>query len=270
VSRPGILFSVFSGFVSFFSCLSVKSIYFFSSTETFSVEEKKEIELTDKQENNETKPENTLNKIPGLDTTNPHKIVYETQTARYIVKGGICKQLEKMLVSLDVQHLETGVKYRCRLDLYEEKQTRKEAVEASEKLDLRVDLVEYDLSILTDLLDEYRESLFKKANHDENKYKKDKPVPPYWQEKCLKLLKSIDLMKDLRITIKQAGVIGEEKNITMLFLCAFSHKMPETLHVIIQGSSGSGKTTLLSKTAGFMPEERVIRFTRVTEGSFYN
>ena len=42
------------------------------------------------------------------------------------------------------------------LDLYEEKQTRKEAREASEKLELRSDLVENDLSQLTDLLEEYR------------------------------------------------------------------------------------------------------------------
>jgi len=211
---------------------------------------------------------NASNPVPDLDTSQPHKIIYETDTARYIVKGSLPGQLEKMTVSLDVQHLETGLKYRCRLDLYEEKQTRKEAREAGEKLGLRLDLIEYDLSKLTDLLDEYRENLFTAEPEENNK--KEKPVTPYWQQRCLKILRSAHLMDELRDMIKQAGVTGEEKNITMLFLCAFSHKMPETLHVIIQGSSGSGKTTLLSKTAGFMPPERVIRFTRVTEGSFYN
>jgi len=46
--------------------------------------------------------------------------------------------------------------------------------------------------------------------------------------------------------------------------------MPDTLHALIQGSSGSGKTHLLSKIAALMPPERVVKFTRVTENSFYN
>ena len=203
-----------------------------------------------------------------LNTENPHKITYETPTARYIVKGGLPRQLDKMLISLDVQHLETALKYRCRLDLYEEKQTRKEAREAAEKLDLRSDLVENDLSTLCDLLEEEREHGLNNSLREDPK--KEKPVPPEWQAKCKKILLSKTLMQELLDTIKQAGVIGEEKNVLMLFCSAFSFKMPETLHVIIQGSSGSGKTTLLSKTAGFMPQERVIKFTRVTEGSFYN
>lgn len=203
-----------------------------------------------------------------LDTTNPNKIIYETHTARYIVKGGLPKQLDKMLISLDIQHLETGLKYRCRLDLYEEKQTRKESREVAEKLNLRSDLIENDLSNLCDLLEEERErQLSNSAMQDP---KKEKPVTHEWAQRCMKILKSQNLMQDLLKIIKQTGVIGEEKNILMLFCSAFSYKMPETLHVIIQGSSGSGKTTLLSKTASFMPQERVIKFTRVTEGSFYN
>ena len=46
--------------------------------------------------------------------------------------------------------------------------------------------------------------------------------------------------------------------------------MPETLHVLIQGSSGSGKTRLLDVVARSMPAEDVKRFTRVTDNAFYN
>jgi DNA primase len=108
-------------------------------------------------EKEEVQAQHTLS---PLDTANPNKITYETPSARYIIKGGICKPLDKMLVSLDVQHLETALKYRTRLDLYEERQTRKEAREAAEKLDLRSDLLETDLSKLTDLLEEHREREF--------------------------------------------------------------------------------------------------------------
>lgn len=201
-----------------------------------------------------------------LDTTDENKIIYETQTARYIVKGGLCKQLDKMLISLDVQHLETGIKYRCRLDLYEEKQTRKEAREAAEKLDLRSDLIENDLSELCGLLEEHRESTLNKAvsGHVD-------PLPDMaTQNKCKEFLSRPGLINNINELIGKSGITGEENNRMFLFIIATSHKMPETLHALIQGSSGSGKTHLLSKVAGLMPPERVVKFTRVTENSFYN
>ena len=46
--------------------------------------------------------------------------------------------------------------------------------------------------------------------------------------------------------------------------------MPNTLHALIQGASGSGKTRLLRVVSELMPEEVVKRYTRVTDGSFYN
>jgi DNA primase len=55
-----------------------------------------------------------------------------------------------------------------------------------------------------------------------------------------------------------------------LFGIASSHKMKKTLHVVVQGSSGSGKTHLIKKIADLMPQERVKRFTRISEKSFYN
>ena len=46
--------------------------------------------------------------------------------------------------------------------------------------------------------------------------------------------------------------------------------MPQTLHALIQGASGSGKTRLLRVVSELIPEEAVKRYTRVTDGSFYN
>jgi DNA primase/ABC-type dipeptide/oligopeptide/nickel transport system ATPase component len=214
------------------------------------------------------------NPIPELDTSVPHKIIFlpdrqagETQTARYIVKGSLPKQLDKMLVSLDVQHLETGFKYRCRLDLYEEKQTRKEAREAAEKLELRSDLIEGDLSLLTDLLEEHRDKELQQKRQEQNA---DITLDPATQNKCRAFLEKPDLMERIDSLIEKSGIVGEENNRQFLFIIATSHKMPDTLHALIQGSSGSGKTHLLSKIAGLMPPERTIKFTRVTENSFYN
>ena len=68
-----------------------------------------------------------------LNAEQPNKIIYETQTARYIVKGSLPKTFDRMTISLDVQHLETAIKYRTRLDLYEEKQVKRASPEAATK-----------------------------------------------------------------------------------------------------------------------------------------
>ena len=205
--------------------------------------------------------------LTELNTEQANKIIYETQTARYIVKGSLPKTFDKMVISLDVQDLETAIKYRCRLDLYEEKQTRKEAREASEKLELRSDLVESDLSQLTDLLEEYRENQLAMSN-----VQLTMEEMPSLQEqaKCKAFLSQSVLITRLNELIGKSGIVGEENNRLFLFVIATSHKMPDTLHALIQGSSGSGKTHLLSKIAALMPSERVVKFTRVTENSFYN
>jgi hypothetical protein len=206
-------------------------------------------------------------KLPSpLNTDNPNKIIYETQTARYIVKGGLPRSLDKMLISLDVQHLETGLKYRCRLDLYEEKQTRKEAREAAEKLDLRSDLIENDLSQLCDLLEEHRENGLETNNPKDNDPTPDLPT----QSKCKDFLSRPNLINRINKLIGKSGITGEFNNRIFLFIIASSYKMPDTLHALIQGSSGSGKTHLLGKVADLMPQERVERFTRITDNSLYN
>jgi len=242
----------------------------FSSTEDFSNVERSEIPTWSLGKEKGSDPSKVLQaahaQLP-LNTEQPNKITYTTQTARYIVKGSLPKTFDRMTISLDVQHLETAIKYRTRLDLYEEKQVRKEAREAAEKLDLRSDLVENDLSQLTDLLEEYRENQLQQSTKDADS---DKTLTLAQQAKCKVFLQQPDLIQKLNQLIGQSGITGEDNNRLFLFVIAISHKMPDTLHALIQGSSGSGKTHLLSKIAELMPGERVVKFTRVTENSFYN
>lgn len=70
--------------------------------------------------------------------------------------------------------------------------------------------------------------------------------------------------------IGQSGIIGEENTRLLLFIIASSYKTKSPLHGIVQGSSGSGKTHLISKIADLLPQEDVLRFTRITESSLYN
>ncbi|MCP4440342.1 MAG: hypothetical protein GY810_15460, partial [Aureispira sp.] len=135
--------------------------------------------------------------------------------------------------------------------------------EAAEKLNLRADLIEYELSRLVDLLDESRES-----GKTETPIKKE--ISKIEEEKCLVFLKSPNLIKEINKKIGESGVVGEENNRVFLFTIASSHKMRDTMHALIQGSSGSGKTHLLASIMSLIPKEDRISLTRVTESSFYN
>jgi energy-coupling factor transporter ATP-binding protein EcfA2 len=78
------------------------------------------------------------------------------------------------------------------------------------------------------------------------------------------------LIKRLNELLGQAGIVGEDRNRIFLLLIAISHKMPETLHGLLQGSSGSGKTRLLKQVSDCMPTESVTKLTRLSDKVLYN
>lgn len=83
-------------------------------------------------------------------------------------------------------------------------------------------------------------------------------------------LKQDNLLQELNKLIEQSGIVGEANSRLLLFIIASSYKTKSPLHAIVQGSSGSGKTHLISKIADIIPQEDVLRFTRITESSLYN
>ena len=211
--------------------------------------------------------ETTGNGVSNLSTENPNKIGYFTETANYYIKGGIRKDLDSLKVTLVIETLnEPPEKLRCKLDLYEYKQVEKISREAAEKLGIRADLIDVDLNKMTDLLDEYRESLQDRQDEE----KKVVIITPEDKEKCIEFLKEPGVMGRIGALIGKSGVVGEYDNRLFLFGIASSYKMPDTLHALIQGSSGSGKTHLLATIMDFMPPEDAISLTRVTESSLYN
>ncbi|QQV02460.1 MULTISPECIES: CHC2 zinc finger domain-containing protein [Chryseobacterium] len=86
----------------------------------------------------------------------------------------------------------------------------------------------------------------------------------------IEFLEQKSLLKSLNQLIEKAGIIGEENSRLLLFLITISYFNKSPLHGIVQGSSGSGKTHIISRIADLMPQEDVLRFTRITESSLYN
>ena len=87
---------------------------------------------------------------------------------------------------------------------------------------------------------------------------------------AIDFLKRKHLLKNLNIEIGKAGIVGEENSRMLLFLIIISYLNNSPLHALVQGSSGSGKTHIISRIADLMPQEDVLRFTRITESSLYN
>lgn len=203
----------------------------------------------------------------GLNTTNPYNIKYTTDEVEYRIKGFKTDQLDSLKASIQIVNLSTKRDHRVKLDLYEYKQIKSIANAASERLELRNDLLSQDLSELTELLEHYRD----KEQHQSKQYKPIKiQVPTATASKCIEFLKSEKLLQKINGLIGKAGITGEETNRILLFVIASSYKMPDTLHALIQGSSGSGKTRLLKVISELMPTEEVKKYTRVTDNSFYN
>jgi DNA primase len=236
---------------------------FFSSEEAESEKPKAEIQ------NEKKESLSTANcQLSTLDTSNPHKIIYRTETANYYIQGGIRSEADSMKVTLVIEHPTSRKKSRNKLDLYEDKQIEKTAREAGEKLNLRSDLLEADISELVDHLDNYRES--REPKGEETVQTEIYPLTATERKQAEELLKTKDLFTRLNELIGKAGVVGEEQTRLFLFVIASSYKMPDTLHALVQGSSGSGKTHLIVKISHLMPPENVKFLTRVTESSFYN
>jgi DNA primase len=215
-------------------------------------------------------PPQTAIETNTLDTSNPHKIKFTTASANYYVQGGLRKDLDSLKITLVIENPKLQhIKSRLRYDLYNDKEVERNAKEAAEKLNLRSDLLQMDISILTDLLEAERdkqllqspESIASNAMYRMNEESK---------KKCLDFLHKPGLIKNINALIGKAGVVGEETNRIFLFVVASSYMMKETMHILIQGSSGSGKTRLLKVISSFIPMEDRFSFTRVTDSSFYN
>ena len=204
---------------------------------------------------------------PALDTTHPHKLRYSTDTAHYYVQGGLPKTTDHLKIMLVIESSTTALKARNSVDLYEDKQVERLCKEVAEKLSLRRDLLEADLYKLTDLLE----------SHIEKQLQQNATEQPAIQVLTVKerselesFAKKPKLIKRLNELLGQTGIVGEERNRIFLLVIAISHKMPETLHALIQGSSGSGKTRLLKQISDCMPKESVTKLTRLSDKVLYN
>ncbi|HSH67251.1 MAG TPA: toprim domain-containing protein, partial [Bacteroidia bacterium] len=208
-----------------------------------------------------------------LNTSNPYKLIFTTDTAIYLIKGGVDKVMNKLSVTLEIEnrHLQNHItKRRFKIDLYDNKQVEKTVQEASELLQLTKSTLEKDLHELTEQLDNYREKEMQSSIPEEPAEPEDYILTAEEKKQALQLAKEKDLITTITEKLTQTGIIGEDENKTFLFVVGASHIQENPLNALIQGSSGSGKTNLLKGIYKIMPEESKKIYSRCSEKMLYN
>lgn len=199
------------------------------------------------------------------------------------------KQLEEIIFCFDNDEAgKTAVEKYAKVLQEEIPGIKISSVEPINK-DINETLQLHDKEIFTDLL-EKRNFLFSsesdsfvntnKKNKQANEQKsfekikvtetEPKTEPRAEPKTIIEFLEQKNLLKSLNQLIEKSGIIGEENSRLLLFLITISYLNKNPLHALVQGSSGSGKTHIISRIADLMPQEDVLRFTRITESSLYN
>ena len=165
-----------------------------------------------------------------------------------------------------------------KVDLYDDRDRARFCRAAADQLGVDPEALARDLDDLTELLEHRRDEL--RAGHDAAGAHAAGPdarraehldrMTPARRRAAEALLARPDLIQRLTALLGRAGIVGEERNRTLLLLATSSYKSDKPLHVLIQGSSGSGKTRLLDVVANCLPTEDVRRYTRVTDNALYN
>jgi DNA primase len=225
---------------------------------------------------NTTKPILTAPELPpvpvgnvSMDTTNPERIVFETENLHITIWGGIEKEnLSRLRISLHIQNKNDKYKtYRDDVNLYSHPQVKKLVQSISESLELPSPHVTQTITELTGQLEAYR--LEERNAQVQALRPKVYQMTHEEQKQAERLLKSKDLVKHTLKLISQSGLIGEQKNGLLLYFLYLSRITDEPLHAIIFGKSGSGKTYLQTKVSECLPEESVRTITSLTENTLY-
>jgi DNA primase len=90
------------------------------------------------------------------------------------------------------------------------------------------------------------------------------------RQEAMSALRSPTLLADIVEDFRSLGMIGEEKGKLLCYLGTVSRLLPYPLGILIVSRSGAGKTTLQDAACALVPEESLVKYTRLTgQALFY-
>ena len=188
-----------------------------------------------------------------LDTTNPEQIIYESESLKITIWGGIEKEnLSRLKVSLHIKSKANKYQsFRDDVNLYSHGSMQKLVQNIAETFELSTGTVIKTLTDLTEKLEEYR--MQERCEHVRASHPKGYEMTETEKTTATSYLEDKNLMQNTLQSIEKSGLVGEQKNGLLLFLLYLSRFFDEPLHAIIFGKSGSGKTYLQTKVSECLP-----------------
>ena len=179
---------------------------------------------------------------------------------------GIGKNLsfESLRVQLRVMH---GDRYHLdTLDLCNAKHRQSFLAQAHGETGIAADALKRDLGQVLLKVEELQERHIRKAVEPE---RKEIVLKDGEREAALALLKDPKLLDRIVGDFERCGVVGEQINILVGYLCAVSRKLDKPLAIVIQSTSAAGKSALMEAVLAFVPEEQRIKYSAMTGQSLY-
>ena len=159
----------------------------------------------------------------------------------------------------DLFHIDT-------LDMYLSKARLSYTKQAAIELGINPEIIKEDLCKVLNILEEIEEELL---NEDITSREEKIELSEKDKKEALSYLTDPDLMKHLLRDLNSVGLVGEEMNKVMAYLCGVSRQLDRPLGVIVQSTSAAGKSSLMDGVLKFMPEEEVIRFSSMSGQSLF-
>jgi hypothetical protein len=184
------------------------------------------------------------------------------------VLGGVkLEGLDRMRVTLKVEIPDNPrPPLRHNLDLYNDTQLEKFIRKVAERLEVGTSVIAASLSELTAQLEGHRLGRIEATQEK-------KPVFTLSAEErqaAIEDLQQAGLQQRTLDDLHGTGILGEEKNVLILWYAMGSRKRHDPLSVICLAGSGTGKSYLMEKVAGCMPSEEIRENTAFTGASFYH
>jgi hypothetical protein len=179
---------------------------------------------------------------------------------------GVAKNLsfETLRVQLRVMvgdryHLDT-------LDLCNAKHRQNFLAQAHGETGQAADVLKRDLGQVLLKIEELQEQHIRKTVEPE---RKEIVLQEGEREAALALLRDPKLLDRIVGDFERCGVVGEQINILVGYLCAISRKLEKPLAIVIQSMSAAGKSALMEAVLAFVPEEQRIKYSAMTGQSLY-
>jgi DNA primase catalytic core len=94
-------------------------------------------------------------------------------------------------------------------------------------------------------------------------------LSPEEKAEALTWAREPNLIARLKDAFRRAGIVGEETNTLIGYLCCVSRLLDKPLAAILQSPSAAGKTTVMDSILAFFPEESRVKYSAMTGQSLF-